>query len=810
VADAQSFDLVLDGCRVTPLAGYLKALATLRLVCEQTDPTARGFWLRDVFILRSRLDEGALIDFFLDLYAPTPVVAPWNGGSGFAAGDNQDAIRAIEASDAPRFARYRQAVEHVRHWPEMPPAFETVRELVQTLKREVGRARPGTKTDGWRKLLVLEAQTRQAAAAEMDPYLGQEMTIAMLESAAKGLGRADRHPIAAWWKVVRRLRTECVSLSRGRCKEDLLKVCRDRLPDQSLPWLDAAYAIRADDSPYYNPVLGTGGNEGRLDLSNNFMQCLVELVGSERNRDLASLLLRASLFGQPVDELPKTKIGQFDPGHAGGFNQGAEFETKDFKANPWDFVLAIEGAATLSSSVHKRMRGDSHGIPVAPFTVHFSGTGFTSNAAGERGRAEMWLPIWRRAAGYPEIQHLFREGRATVGRREARSGLDFTRAVRTLGVIRGVDEFVRYAFLERRGTSYVALPTARLPVRFDRGVRLLDDIDPILARLDGFLRSLETIPARLDAARRQVEQALFECSVDPAPEHFGALVAALGQMDQLLAIRASSGAPVPSRPLSGLRPDWVAACADGTPEVRIAAALASVRGDPAQKVGPLRSNLAGVDPARLREWAAGTGQRCWVGADLVSRLGGALARRLMDADRLNAETTPLAGWLGLSTHDLVPFLYGETDDRRIEALLWGFCLVAWHTSANRDGLSTLRQGWRRPLSRIPVPRGYALLKLVHWPGPIRDVVIRREPRVAGLLQAGRVEDALHLAGNRLRVAGLSPLPIRARDDVDPQRLMAALLVPLRGSAILEEIALTHNATTPATERRAPFAPPVPR
>ena len=34
----------LDGCAPTPLAHYLKALGILRLVAEQADEHARGWW----------------------------------------------------------------------------------------------------------------------------------------------------------------------------------------------------------------------------------------------------------------------------------------------------------------------------------------------------------------------------------------------------------------------------------------------------------------------------------------------------------------------------------------------------------------------------------------------------------------------------------------------------------------------------------------------------------------------------------------------------------------------------------------------
>jgi len=76
-------NILLNGCAPTPLAHYLKALGILRLVAEQKDPDATGCWRNEGFVLNSVLDEEALLQFFLEEYRPTPIIAPWNGGSGF-------------------------------------------------------------------------------------------------------------------------------------------------------------------------------------------------------------------------------------------------------------------------------------------------------------------------------------------------------------------------------------------------------------------------------------------------------------------------------------------------------------------------------------------------------------------------------------------------------------------------------------------------------------------------------------------------------------------------------------------------------
>ncbi|MBZ0119544.1 MAG: hypothetical protein K8H88_21315, partial [Sandaracinaceae bacterium] len=61
---------VLSGCRPAPLASYLKALGVLRLLGEQADPSARGCWRDDTFVVCTTLDLDALLEFFLGQYRP--------------------------------------------------------------------------------------------------------------------------------------------------------------------------------------------------------------------------------------------------------------------------------------------------------------------------------------------------------------------------------------------------------------------------------------------------------------------------------------------------------------------------------------------------------------------------------------------------------------------------------------------------------------------------------------------------------------------------------------------------------------------
>lgn len=90
--------IILRGCTATPFGSYLKALGVLRLVSEQADSEARGWWEGDAFAMQCNLSEPELLDFFLERYDPTPIVAPWNGGSGFYPKDNKEGMDAIAAT----------------------------------------------------------------------------------------------------------------------------------------------------------------------------------------------------------------------------------------------------------------------------------------------------------------------------------------------------------------------------------------------------------------------------------------------------------------------------------------------------------------------------------------------------------------------------------------------------------------------------------------------------------------------------------------------------------------------------------------
>ena len=93
---------VLHGCKSRPLASHLKSLGILRLLAEQKDPLAKGWWEGECFAISTDMDRDEIEAFWCEMYAPTPIVAPWHGGSGFYPGDAMEGIEAISESEACR------------------------------------------------------------------------------------------------------------------------------------------------------------------------------------------------------------------------------------------------------------------------------------------------------------------------------------------------------------------------------------------------------------------------------------------------------------------------------------------------------------------------------------------------------------------------------------------------------------------------------------------------------------------------------------------------------------------------------------
>lgn len=692
-------DLRLGGCRPEPLAHYLKALGILRLVGEQADPDVRGAWDGDEFHLHTTLDQDALVDFFTHRYAPTPLVSPWNGGSGFWPGDQRAGVDAVAATDDPRFAAYRGAITDVR----------------RVLTRGGLTAKP-------------EKEHKPA--------------------------------------LVDRLRSE--------------------LADEALTWLDAALAVTDGDSLRFPPLLGTGGNDGRLEFGNNQMQRLAELLLGTP----APALLRGALFGDPTAGLVKGRaIGQFLPSGAGGANAGPGFD-RDSLINPWDYVLMLEGALTFAAAVTRRLEAQVPGTMSFPFTVRTSASGYGSSARNDEQdtRDELWLPLWRAPASPRELQRLFAEGRAKVRvgerSRPAATGVDFARAVTGLGVDRGLDSFVRYGFLVRNGLSYLATPLGRwrVPERPGAHVDLLAPLDDWLARFRRAATGAHA-PASHGRALRRLESAILALCEDDRPSAAQAVLIALGEAEAALARSRGDAAQQGLRPVPALTQLWLERAHDNSPEFRLAAALAA---------DGLRMRLV---PVRAGQWSRqDDGRTVWGERDLVRNLVACSQR----ADLERAEGSDPRGFVALG--DLSAFIVGATDDRRLEALARGLSVLDW------PRIPRIRD----PEPREPLPpAAFAALALARSWYP-EGHARQDTPGLLTRAAAGDISGAVTLALRRLQGYGLPTRAIlantahlgAAEHPSRRARIAAALAFPLsRGS-----FTRLHTLLLPRTTFERPESP----
>lgn len=725
----------LTGCTPVPLAHYLKALGVLRIVSEQKDSTARGWWQDEHFCLLTTLERDGLERFFLDEYAPTPFVSPWNKGSGFF-GKIDVALASVEASIAPRFAPFRAGIAASR---APLTALSRADAQVRALKDRT-KARKG----------MTPAEKRAVTTLKEDTAFKRELAAAERE-----------------FKTL---------------KADLFTPCLLSWRERHRDWMDAALVVLDDGRVSWPSLLGTGGNDGRLDFTNNVMQRLGELLdltssdGSPSSGAIA--LLQQALWSSVSNELaPGAAIGQFFPGGAGGANSTTGFDGESL-VNPWDFLLMMEGAVLFSARSTRRLDPNASSRASAPFAVRAHGTGY-GTAGGEKAeRGEQWMPLWSEPTNGPALQALLGEARLQLGRHVAHRPIDVVRAVARLGVARGIYGFIRFGYLERNGQSTFAVPLGRIDVRARALNRLIDDLAPWLDRLQRFARD-EHAPARLALAERRLSDAVFAVLThDNAADRWQAVLSAAVAVEAVQV----GGTAFKAGPIPPLAPQWVFAADDGSVEFRLARALGSAASsyDRAGRAFdavrhnwlPLRKGARGFqekDKLLLRDSSVVIG-----GRDPITDLSALVERRLIDALRRGNRNLPLVAAAGCGAHpaDLAQLIAGKVDLGRVSVLARAFMAVRWDR-------------WR-PNRSEAIPRGswpdeaWMALRLACLPWnlddtrkiPVDETIVRR-------LIAGDGATAVDVALRRLRAAGLRP-PLRCAcaDPATARLWVAALALPI--------------------------------
>jgi CRISPR-associated protein Csx17 len=791
---------VLAGCAPTPLAHYLKALGILRLVAEQKDPSARGAWRDDRFVLLTTLTREELERFFLEEYRPTAIVSPWNKGSGFFQ-KNDPALRPIERSTSPRLASFRDGIIEARALLGPISAADDVVRAIKARTKTNKKAfqtkeQAGTLQESPVFVTTLKRLGDEAANTDLPDEERSGVTQAIHE--IRGLvawpakpptkAQADKTKQSRGYKV---LLAEADRQFKA-LKSALVVDCGLAFRGSARAWMDAAMTLDDAGDARFPSLLGTGGNDGRLDFTNNFMQRLARIfsVASSANPTvLASGWLRAGLWGTDTAGIPLGgAIGQYLPGAAGGANSTTG-PSGDSQVNPWDFVLMMEGAVNYASSVTRRLGTTSAILASAPFCLrsHSAGSG-TMSEEEEGPRGEQWMPLWDRFLSLLELKSLLGEGRAQIGRAPASRPVDMARAVARLGVARGLSGFERYAYLQRNGKTHFAVPLGRIPVSARPRARLVDEIAPWLDRLHRAARG-KGAPARLAQTERRLSDAVFEALThDDPPGLWQTVLRAAVAIEQLQSV----GTGIEAGLLPKLTPAWLAACDDSSPEFRLALALGSAASAHAN------GRRGSVDPIR-HHWLPLTedGRRLNVkdkrlahdarvvahGLDPEADLLAVLERRTIESTQASGRHPQItaAPGLGARPADLSAWLAGELDCAKVVELGRAFMAVDWERWLR--GSLTLRG---TPSGDRPDDAWCALrLNALPWPlGNNCDIPF--DPAIARRLASGNLDEAVRLALRRLLAHGVRPtVRFGFGDPALARRWGAALSFPISHETALQ-------------------------
>jgi CRISPR-associated protein Csx17 len=724
----------LKGCHPDSVASYLKALGVLRLIHEQTDsyPPAKGYWQNDIFILQSEQTPESLIHFFLRKYKPTPLLAPWNGSTGFYPKDNRKTLDALEDSKTVRLQPYREAIK-----------------IAQNIVTEMGLDKQPGGNDPNKRLLI-------------------------------------RH-------------------------------LRDQLPDLAVRWIDTC-ALVSSDNVQYPPLLGTGGNDGNFEFSRTFQQQLQNLFDFDLGEPTpaSETLLRASLLGEFLPGLAFSgKIGQFDPMAAGGANAAPGFDAKS-RVNPWDYVLMLEGTFAFQTRLTRKFESSAKGALTYPFAVRPTPAGYGSAAEDENIRAETWLPLWSKPARWNELQVLFGEGRAKLGGRVPKTGVDFALAITNLGKLRGLDEFVRYSFQERNGLSYFAVPLGRFSCLGKAPTNLLAELEDWLLSFRRVAESKDP-PTTVKRVHRLLEKRIVELSRDEKQTGVGGnnaleVLIALGEVEKVLNRSISwikkieqESSFLSLSPIPWLNFRWIRACYDDSVEFRLALALAGrglyrqVQIDPKtqnpqlinypESDRGLRQRLVQVRQKTRPDWSEDDGITIWGNRTLVDNLIALLQREEIEAQQRekHEETTPTTPEaleiqkfkvsVTACLEDIATWIKGNVNEERLEQIARGLALIENH----------------RPVASIQqtqvIPAAFSLIEPVfrrvvsdpmnEFKAENSKIVLPRVPSLLSHLKAGDCLAATDLAVRRLKA---SRFRLAIRKLYEPRersrRIAAALAFPI--------------------------------
>jgi CRISPR-associated protein Csx17 len=548
---------------------------------------------------------------------------------------------------------------------------------------------------------------------------------------------------------------------------------------RSTPFYRSAL-VEAEEKIKYPWMWGSGGNDGGIDYTGRFFENL-SLVLIPKDTKLNAALLQNALFAEhSTGYLSKAagKVGQFFPTGAGGANittgTGSQHDTH---LNPWDYIFLLEGAVLFSSRATRTLDPNAMARASAPFAVHAHAAGFASTGSEDAQRGEQWMPLWSQPATLADLATLLGEARIQLNRQPANRPVDAARAISRLGVARGIEAFVRYGYLERNGQSTLAVPLGRVQVRHHPRAYLIDDLAAWMDRVQRHSRD-KNAPARLVHAERRLADAVFAALThDHTPERWQAILLAAAEIEAMQA----TGTGIKAKVLHGLKPEWVEAVNDNSPEFRLALALGSgaasyYEGKP---VDPIRHHVLPLEKGAKRFQTAekrlvNDPRVVVMGRDPLRDLAAIVERRLIEAAQQGQRRSRLraAAGCGARFDDLARFLSGAVDLDRLFGLARAFMALDWR---KWDSKQHLQRSKGADTPEMP-DECWLAVRLCCLPFAIDELHdIPADERIVRLLISGNAARAIEVARQRLQSVGIRPPMYAGTTDAETARRWAAAL-----------------------------------
>ncbi len=559
------------GCRANHPLNYLKAIGLLKTISLQLDPSVKGFYDHDSFILETSLSKEQIASFFVHNYIPSPILSP------FLRLRNNVFLEKLSQAENPRLSLFRQAYEYLKMAPPKKRQPFPSEKWLQDIASELKYLHPASV--GSYKALTLAAYRLCDPLKESSPspflvnYQDQFKELWLEENYLGALSQ-------------------------------LMSFKTDTPKKESLDYLLTA-----------------------IFTENNFKESFFKLA------DFCALFLDRVTYPS----------------------------RQNIKANPWDYILAINGFVAICAPCTLDTEGR---VPFCLSATSYGWENIAANPLRKLAMREMWLPLWNRPLTNNELVKLLSKLFETMVQSKVSSALDLVAEATIWGINPVLAHFLRLGLLFDINTAPLpeVINLKQVALTKMPEAELLSSTKAWLAKWD-FLLSSGPKSQKQKEMIKAAEEALFSYLTNQDSSLTKTLIN-LGQAEI-----GSSLLPKNTRPDPLTLPTFYLKYAkENSPEYRLALAVASL-----DSHLPVRSQLEPVSSL--------SGKWFWndsvlaQGGNLTEKLAYLLEMRVKFATEKRLPYVPISAAYPAQIKDVELYLEGEIDEDYLESLLNGLILV---------------------------------------------------------------------------------------------------------------------------------------